>query len=119
MTESAEADRAALKRLFLSSSADDDVTAAEEKLLASPPPRVDLSSLRPDVPLCRWPWAILPNHQRVVVVHEPQYILMFEQLLASPRPHEYVHLLLHGGTDDLDSEEFALRPGSKLSLIHI
>ena len=113
MTESAEADRAALKRLFLSSSADDDVTAAEEKLLAAPPPRVDLSSLRPDVPLCRWPWAILPNHQRVVVVHEPQYILMFEQLLASPRPHEYVHLLLHGGTDDLDSEEFALRPGSK------
>ena len=113
MTESAEADRAALKRLFLSSSADEDVTAAEEKLLASPPPRVDLSSLRPDVPLCRWPWAILPNHQRVVVVHEPQYILMFEQLLASPRPHEYVHLLLHGGTDDLDSEEFALRPGSK------
>ena len=55
----------------------------------------------------------MPNHQRVVVVHEPQYILMFEQLLASPRPHEYVHLLLHGGTDDLDSEEFALRPGSK------
>ena len=70
MTESAEADRAALKRLFLSSSADDDVTAAEEKLLAAPPPRVDLSSLRPDVPLCRWPWTILPNHQRVVVVHD-------------------------------------------------
>ena len=27
--------------------------------------------------LCRWPWEILPHHQRVIVVHEPQYVLMF------------------------------------------
>ena len=32
----------------------------------------------------------------------PQYILMFEKLLAKPGPHEYVHLLLHRGDDDED-----------------
>ena len=53
------------------------------------------------------------------VVHEPQYILMFEKLLASPRPHEYVHLLLHRGENDecLSGDPiYALRPGSKAAL---
>lgn len=44
---------------------------------------------------------------------------MFEKLLASPAPHEYVHLLLHRGDDDEDlngDPDYALRPGSKAAL---
>ena len=102
----ADTDLAAIKRLFY------DVDGN-----ARPPDEASLEpgwrSLCRDMPLCRWPWEILPQHQRVVVVHEPQYILMFEKVLAGPAPHEYVHLLLPGGTDELGSDEFALRPGSK------
>lgn len=111
VTASADADAlAALKRSFYGAA------DREEVMEEADDPPVGL--LR-DMPLCRWPWEVLPHHQRVIVVHEPQYILMFEKLLASPAPHEYVHLLLHRGDDDEDlnnNPEYALRPGSKAAL---
>ena len=99
---------ASLKRAFYASPSDEEERRADAPI-----------GLLRDVPLCRWPWEILPHHQRVIVVHEPQYILMFEKLLAAPPPHEYVHLLLHRGEGGewLDDEpEYALRPGSKAAM---
>ena len=69
-----------------------------------------------NIPLCRWPWEILPHHQKLLVVHEPQYTHMFETVLSGPEPHCYVHLMLPGGTANLDNDEYALRPGTAAPL---
>ena len=68
VTASADADTnadaiAALKRSFYGAADNEEVR--EE---ADDPP---VGLLR-DMPLCRWPWEVLPHHQRVIVVHEPQ-----------------------------------------------
>ena len=68
VTASADADTnadaiAALKRSFYGAADKEEVR--EE---ADDPP---VGLLR-DMPLCRWPWEVLPHHQRVIVVHEPQ-----------------------------------------------
>ena len=64
VTASADADAiAALKRSFYGAAVKEEVR--EE---ADDPP---VGLLR-DMPLCRWPWEVLPHHQRVIVVHEPQ-----------------------------------------------
>ena len=99
-----------------------------------------------DVPLCRWPWEILVHVQQCVNVHEPQYTLMLDQvwniqllhnvrdacnphscrplpsharpqLLATPPPHLYVHLVLPGGTRSLSDPEYELLPDSKAPLV--
>ena len=68
------------------------------------------------MPLCRWSWEILPHHQKVLVVHEPEYTHMFESILAGPEPHTYVHLRLPGGTSSLTNASYALRPGTEAPL---
>lgn len=68
------------------------------------------------VPVCRWPWEILPHHQVVLVVHEPQYTLMFERVLASKAPHRYMHCMLPGGTSNLGVADYALKPGTRAPL---
>ena len=108
---------ASLKRLFYSASASE---SPLEPLPAQPPATAeDLKHIGvvEDVPLCRWPWEILPHHQRVLVVHEPEYTHMFESILAAPQPHIYMHLLLPGGTDNLANPEYALAPGTKSPLV--
>ena len=58
---SADADAlAALKRSFYGAADREEVRDE-----ADDPP---IGILR-DMPLCRWPWEILPHHQRVIVVH--------------------------------------------------
>jgi hypothetical protein len=81
-----------------------------------------------DMPLCRAPREILPFHQRVLNVSEPQHTLMFESVLAAARPHLYVHLHLRptkepaeeptarDAINSLDDPEFGLWPGSKAAL---
>jgi len=100
---------ASLKRAFYATSAS---SCKEDELDPSTQAAPTAGILR-DMPLCRWPWEILPHHQKVLIVHEPQYILLFEQLLATPPPHDYVHLLLQNGTRSFGQPEYALRPGSK------
>ena len=112
----------ALKNLFYSSSSDNSDTPEEEASgVANTPDILDDEASRligtmPDLAVCRWPWEILPHHQKVLVVHEPQYTHMFETILAGPSPHLYLHALLPGGTSQLSDPEFELRPGTKAPL---
>ena len=99
---------ASLKQAFYAPAAQEEAFTIQEK--------APYAGIYRDMPLCRWPWEILPHHQMGIVVHEPQYLLMFEQLLATPPPHEYVHLLLQDGTENLGNPEYALRPGTKAPL---
>ena len=116
--ESRNAQVAALKRLFYSAEAEESVPDEE----SAAPSAVDDTAaaqhlgLLPELPCCRWPWEILPHHQKVLVVFEPEYTHMFEEVLASPAPHLYMHLMLPGGTKNLANEKYALRPGTSQPL---
>ena len=66
-----------------------------------------------DLPLCRWPFVLLPFSQRELNVFEPTYTLMFEQLLATERPWHYVHLYLPGGSKNLGDPQYALQPWNR------
>ena len=69
-----------------------------------------------DLPLCRFSWCILPNHQITLNIWQPQYTLMFSSLLAEPGPHYYLHVLLPGGAESLGQPGYALQPGTNASL---
>ena len=69
-----------------------------------------------DLALCRWSFNLLPHHRTALNVHQPQYTLMFEGLLAKPRPWLYFHVMLPGGVANLDNPEYALVPDSKAPL---
>ena len=61
VTATADGDAlAALKRSFYGAAVREEVREA-----ADDPP---IGLLR-DMPLCRWPWEVLPHHQRVIAVH--------------------------------------------------
>ena len=57
---------------------------------------------------------LLPHQQTVLNVFQPEYVHMFETLLASPKPWYYLHVLLPGvgrdGVENLCNPEYAL-PG--------
>ena len=111
-------DLAALKRAFFAAdSADSGERRASDMMDMIP-------SIMFDVPLCRAPREILPYHQRVLNVSEPQHTLLFESVLASALPHHYVHLHLRptetptarDAINSLDDPELGLWPGSKAAL---
>ena len=64
--------------------------------------------------LCRWENVMLPGFNQVLNVWQPEYIHMFESVIARPQ-HSwyYAHLSTPGG--NLQSPNVAL----DLSLIHI
>lgn len=61
-----------------------------------------------DLPVARWSMVFVPAQQVLLNVFQPQYTLMFESLLAGPRPWLYMHVLLPGGADNLANPEYAL-----------
>jgi Lon protease-like protein len=54
--------------------------------------------------------------QEVLHVHVPHYTHMFEQILAGPKPWQFGHVYLPGGSRNLGSPEYELAPGSKAPL---
>ena len=80
--ESRNAQVAALKRLFYSAEAEESVPDEE----SAAPSAVDDTvaaqqiGLLPELPCCRWPWEILPHHQKVLVVFEPHASLSWGPL---------------------------------------
>ena len=70
-----------------------------------------------DTPLCRYSWCLLPGHQIVMSVWQPQYTLMFDKLLGQPGPHYYFHVLLPGGAESLGEPGYELEPGTKSALM--
>lgn len=101
-----------LRQAFYAPSANEEQLAPRDE----PAKHFRKAGILRDMPLCRWPVEILPTHQKKLIVHEPQDILLFEQLLATPQPNEYVHMLLHDGAESLGNPEMALQPGSKSAL---
>ena len=63
-----------------------------------------------DLPLTRWQMCILPHQQTLLNVFQPEYIHMFESLLATRKPWLYLHVLLPGGVENLANPQYAL-PG--------
>eukprot|EP00965_Chrysotila_dentata_P235925 6201032-Pleurochrysis_carterae.AAC.1 len=109
MDDERNANIATLKELFyddVSGGADVDAAAAQRGLDS-----VRLGRLT-DVPFARWSMVLLPHQQVLLNVFQPQYTLMFEALLRTPKPWYYLHVLLPGGTANLDNEEYALPQGT-------
>ena len=99
----------ALKRSYLLSSADTAGDSADADTAAQ-------LGLLLDVPVCRWSFNILPHHRTVLNVHQAQYTLAFEKLLATPQPWLYAHVMLPGGLENLADPAYALEPGSSAPL---
>ena len=99
-----------LKRSFLAAPAADEREPGAQRDAAR-------LGLLLDLPVARWGFPFLPHHRAVLNVFQPQYTLMFEQLLATPRPWLYAHVLLPGGVSNLASEDYALEPGTKAPLL--
>ena len=89
----------ALKKLFYSSGSDDDQEAGKAGAEA-------LGTFL-DVPCARWSMVFLPTQQVLLNVFQPQYVLMFESLMAGPKPWRYLHVHLPGGAANLDNPEYA------------
>jgi Lon protease-like protein len=76
--------------------------------------------VRLDLPVCRWSFPLLPGAQRVLNVFQAEYVHLFEELLAREAAEGerlYAHVLLPGGLDNLASDEYALRPGTRAPLV--
>jgi len=65
----------ALKKAFYSPGASPDTSSAASFVQ---PGQHDLMGVKPDMPLCRWRWTVLPGYQSVLNVWQPQYTHMFE-----------------------------------------
>ena len=80
--------------------------------LTSPTPPADTTLRRygryNDVPLARWGTVFLPHQQEALNIYEPQWVLLFEALLATPPPWLYAAAFLPGGSANLDNPAFAL-----------
>ena len=99
--ETRNADVAALKKLFYKpEDPSDDPAAAVQPALQH--------GIYLDLPITRWSMVIMPHQQTVLNVFQPQYVHMFESLLATPKPWLYFHALLPGGIDNLADPEYAL-----------
>ncbi|KAK9839519.1 hypothetical protein WJX81_006943 [Elliptochloris bilobata] len=70
-----------------------------------------------DLPLWRVQWAALPGTLQTLHVHVPHYAHMMETLLAGPQPWRIGHLLLPGGSANLGSPGFELRPRTRAPLV--
>lgn len=99
---------AGLKKSFFS-----DIEGGDEPAASGDATRLGLLL---DLPLCRWNFHILPHHRTALNVFQPQYTLMFEKVLAGPKPWLYGHIWLEGGIDNLGEDEYRLVPGSKAAL---
>lgn len=67
-----------------------------------------------DVPLWRVQWTELPGYNVVLNCHVPHYTHMFMGVLNGPRPWYFGHLLLPGGSENLDNPKYRLgAPDSK------
>jgi hypothetical protein len=114
------ADILALKRLFYTADAantgaENDFGAPSSGGNAAGMPAVKAEAARrlgiyPDVPLARWSMHFYPHQQVLLNVFQPEYVHMFETLLATPEPWLYVHVQLPGGVANLGSPDWAL-PG--------
>ena len=98
------ADIQRLKKLFYSPSAEGSEDAASGEAAAAE------SWLLRDLPMARWSVALLPHQQVLLNVFQPEYVHMFEALLATPQPWYYMHALLPGGVEHLGHPDYAL-PG--------
>ena len=80
--------------------------------LTSPTPPADTTLRRygryNDVPLARWGTVFLPHQQEALNIYEPQWVLLFEALLATTPPWLYAAAFLPGGSANLDNPAFAL-----------
>ena len=128
--EDESASRAQLERLFRSSSSS---SSSAEATMGSSPPGVLF-----DLPLWRVQWTALPGHNQLLHVHVPHYCHMFEQLLVSSASDGFDsqaaeqevafggdgadapcfgHLLLPGGSANLDKPESLLARGTRAPTI--
>lgn len=107
------ADVAKLKKLFYneatSKSQPSEATADVTDALSADASLADAAlGLHRDLPLARWQVVLLPHQQNRLNVFQPEYVHMFEQLLSTPKPWLYLHVLLPGGVDDLANPDYAL-----------
>ena len=119
------ADVASLKKLFYQEAAANPVKPdGAEKTDKTPYVSEDVAQLGllRDVPLTRWQVVLLPHQQTVFNVFQPEYVHMFEALLALPKSKQlFLHVLLPGGVENLADPDYALpglgidgdAPGSK------
>ena len=86
--------------------------AAWPLYLTSPTPPADTTLRRYGRyrrrPLARWGTVFLPHQQEALNIYEPQWVLLFEALLATPPPWLYAAAFLPGGSANLDNPAFAL-----------
>ena len=106
------ADIQRLKKLFYSQSAEGSEGAASKEAAAAVEAAVEAAEgwLLRDLPMTRWTMALLPHQQVLLNVFQPEYVHMFEALLATPQPWYYMHALLPGGVEHLGNPDHAL-PG--------
>ena len=107
LSQERNADIHRLKKLFYSQSAEGSEDEACEDGIASAAAE---GWLLRDLPLARWHMALLPHQQVLLNVFQPEYVHMFEALLATPQPWYYMHALLAGGVEHLGHPDHAL-PG--------
>ena len=105
LSQDRNADIQRLKKLFYSPSAE-----GSEEDAASGEAAAAESWLLRDIPMARWSVALLPHQQVLLNVFQPEYVHMFEALLAMPQPWYYMHTLLPGGVEHLGHPDYAL-PG--------
>jgi len=60
------------------------------------------------VPLFRVQWTELPGYQNVLNIHVPHYTHMFRRILSRPKPWRFGHVLLPGGSENLENERYLL-----------
>ena len=63
-----------------------------------------------DLPVCRFNFPHLPHHRLTLNIFQPQYTLLFEELMATPKPWLYAHVFLPGGIANIEKPEYALQP---------
>ena len=105
LSQDRNADIQRLKKVFYSPSAE-----GSEEDAASGEAAAAESWLLRDIPMARWSVALLPHQQVLLNVFQPEYVHMFEALLATPQPWYYMHTLLPGGVEHLGHPDYAL-PG--------
>ena len=108
--------------VHLATSPDRDVSATPARL-PSPPSPPTPAPPAPAPPATPAPTTVAPEEPTAGSpgaarsVWQPQYTLLFSNLLAQPPPHYYLHVLLPGGAESLGEPGYELEPGTKASLV--